>query len=259
MKLVVCDLDGTLLNEKKEISERNRTALRKAAAQGIDIALASGRSQHSIRKFQQDLGVKIFAICNNGANIYDKDGNLIFASPMKGEVTEKVINFLRKRGMNYNGFSDKLLFLDDRDKNPVITVEGGNFEIAEVKGEYPEMFKIIAKGEEATVRELKADILNEDFANELDVTITQPRCVDIVGSECSKGKGIRFLAEYFGIPLSEIVAFGDGENDSSMLEVVGHPVVMKNGMNCLKERFSVMTESNVDDGVAVYLERILGL
>lgn len=261
MKLIVCDLDGTLLNEKKEISEKNRDILRKAAANGIDIALASGRSQHSIRKFQKDLGVEVFAVCNNGANIYDKVGNLIFSNPMSGEVTKKVIDFLRNKKIDYNGFSDKLLFLDDKEKNPVITVEGGNFEISELKNLelYPEMFKIIAKGDNEIIQNLKIDILKEDFASYLDVTITQTRCVDIVDSNCSKGKGIKFLSEYFNIPLNEIIAFGDSENDISMLEVVGHPVVMENAMDSLKKKFPIRTLSNIEDGVAVHLMKTLNL
>lgn len=261
MKLIVSDLDGTLLNEKKEITERTKNILREAYANGIDFAIASGRSQHSIKKFQKDLGIKIFSICNNGANVYDKDENLIFSNPMKSEVVEKVLTFLKANNVNYNGFTHRNLYLDDREKNPILTVESGIFDIVELgkTNEFPEMFKIIARQDEEALRKLKDFVLQQDFASEIDVTITQPNCMDIVDKDCSKGNAINFISKHFNIPIDEIVAFGDGENDYSMLAAAGHPVVMENAMQPLKEAFSTRTLTNEEEGVAVYLENLLNL
>lgn len=261
MKLIVSDLDGTLLNEKKEITERTKKIIREAYSKGIDFAIASGRSQHSIKKFQQDLGIKIFSICNNGANVYDKDENLIYSNPMKSEVVKKVITFLRENKVNYNGFSHRNLYLDDKEKNPVLTVESGIFDIIELGNgdNFPEMFKIIARQDEEALRKLKDFVLQQEFAPEIDVTITQPNCMDIVDKNCSKGNAIEFISKQFNIPIDEIIAFGDGENDYSMLAAAGHPVVMENGMATLKEAFSTRALTNEEEGVAIYLENILNL
>ena len=261
MKLIVSDLDGTLLNEKKEITERTKNILREAYSKGIDFAIASGRSQHSIKNFQQDLGIKIFSICNNGANVYDKDENLIYSNPMKSEVVKKVLTFLRENKVNYNGFSHKNLYLDDREKNPVLTVESGIFNIIElgISDNFPEMFKIKARQDEESLSRLKDFVLQQEFAPEIDVTITQPNCMDIVDKNCSKGNAIEFISKQFNIPIDEIIAFGDGENDYSMLAAAGHPVVMENGMATLKEAFSTRALTNEEEGVAIYLENILNL
>ena len=70
----------------------------------------------------------------------------------------------------------------------------------------------------------------------MDITISQPRCLDIVHKECSKGKGIKMISQKLNIPLDEIMAFGDGENDFDMMQAVGHPVVMENGLENLKAK-----------------------
>ena len=119
------------------------------------------------------------------------------------------------------------------------------------------MFKIIARQDEESLRRLKDFVLQQEFAPEIDVTITQPNCMDIVDKNCSKGNAIKFISKQFNIPIDEIIAFGDGENDYSMLAAAGHPVVMENGMATLKEAFSTRALTNEEEGVAIYLENIL--
>ena len=148
-----------------------------------------------------------------------------------------------------------------REKNPVLTVESGIFDIIELGNgdNFPEMFKIIARQDEESLRRLKDFVLQQEFAPEIDVTITQPNCMDIVDKNCSKGNAIEFISKQFNIPIDEIIAFGDGENDYSMLAAAGHPVVMENGMATLKEAFSTRALTNEEEGVAIYLENILNL
>ena len=77
MKLVVSDLDGTLLNDDSEVSNETIQAIKRLKENGIEFAIATGRSFNSANKIRKKIGLEIYFICNNGANIYNKNGKMI--------------------------------------------------------------------------------------------------------------------------------------------------------------------------------------
>lgn len=259
MKLVVSDLDGTLLNEHSQISDETREAIKKLTEKGVDFAIATGRGIGSVKAFKERLGLNIYLICNNGANIYDKNENTIFEKCMQEETVEKIIKFFRNKGVSYNGFYKKNLFTDTGDENSILTIEKG-FNIIQLKDavNFPIMTKMIVKDEPHVIRELK-DEMKKEFSQLVDITISQPRCLDIVHKDCSKGKGIKLISEKLSIPLENIMAFGDGENDFDMLQAVGHPVIMENGLEVLKNKIKNRAPKNTENGVAKYLEKYFSL
>lgn len=259
MRLVITDLDGTLLNQHSQISDETKEAVKKLTEKGIDFAIATGRGIGSIRVFKERLGIDIYSICNNGANIYDKNENLIFERIMDETMVEKIIMFFRERGISYNGFYKDNIFTDEGTKESIVTLETG-YNLVQLKDckKFPVMTKMIVKDDPEIIKAL-CDDLRKEFSDIVDVTISQPRCVDIVHKDCSKGKGIKMISEKLNIPVSEIMAFGDGENDFDMLQVVGHPVVMENGLEMLKEKIKNIAPKNTENGVAQYLEKYFNL
>ncbi len=259
MKLVVSDLDGTLLNQHSQISDETREAVRKLIENGVDFAIATGRGIGSVRAFKEKLGLDIYLICNNGANIYNKKEEVIFERVMNSDIVEQLIRYFRTQGVTYNGFYQKNLFTDEGVKESVLTIETG-FNIIGLKDaeSFPFMTKMIVKDDPEVIVKLRDD-MKEKFAHLVDITISQPRCLDIVEKDCSKGKGIKLISEKLNIPLENIMAFGDGENDFDMLQAVGHPVVMENGLDSLKEQIKNIAPKNIENGVAKYLEKYFSL
>ena len=259
MKLVVSDLDGTLLNQNSQISDETRNAIRKLIENGVDFAIATGRGIGSVRAFKERIGHDIYLICNNGANIYNKNEEVIFERVMSSEVIEKLIKYFREKKVTYNGFYQKNLFTDEGTKESVLTIETGfNFVRLKEAETFPFMTKMIVKDDPEVIRHLRDDMKNQ-FSHLVDITISQPRCLDIVDKDCSKGKGIKLISQKLNIPLENIMAFGDGENDFDMLQAVGHPVVMENGLDSLKEKIKNRAPKNTDNGVAKYLEEFFSL
>lgn len=259
MRLVVSDLDGTLLNEKSEISDRTRLVIRKLIESGVDFAIATGRGIGTVRAFKERIGHDIYLICNNGANIYDKEEETIFEKVITEDVTEKLIKYFREKKVTYNGFYKKNLFIDEGSEESILTIETG-FNLVRLKNakEFPFMTKMIVKDDPEIIKELCYDMRSK-FSGYVDITISQPRCLDIVDKDCSKGKGIKLISEKLNIPLESIMAFGDGENDFDMLKVVGHPVVMENGLDIIKEKIENKAGKNIENGVAEYLEKYFNL
>lgn len=260
MKLVVSDLDGTLLNQFSEISDETKIAIKKLVDSGVDFAIATGRGIDSVRRFKERIGYKnIYLICNNGANIYNKEEEIIFEQIISGEVIEKLIKYFREKQVTYNGFYKKNLYTDEGEEKSILTIETG-FNLVRLKEakEFPFMTKMIVKDDPEIIKKLRDDMKSK-FSDLIDITISQPRCLDIVHKDCSKGKGIKLISEKLNIPLEDIMAFGDGENDYDMLKVVGHPVIMENGLESLKEKIKNQAPKNSENGVAKYLEKYFNL
>lgn len=255
MKLVITDLDGTLLNDESLISEETKRTIQNLINSGVNFAIATGRGLKSTKVFRDIIGHNIFLICNNGANIYDKDENLIYEKYISEVHIKKIITYLKEKGIAYNGFYNDCLFLEDG----IITKEK-NFNTITLKDKnlYPKMTKILIKDKPETIIKLQKDMIKK-FSDYLDITISSETTLDLVHKDCSKGNAIKLISKKLNIPFSEIMAFGDGGNDFDMLNIVGHAVIMENALTSLKKTFEHKTLKNTENGVAEYLKNYFNL
>lgn len=258
MKFVVTDLDGTLLFSRNVISEKNKCAIKKLIEKGIKFAIASGRGKEGIEFLINELGVRPYIVGNNGATIYDDNGNCIFHKTIKREVVVEILKIIKENGAFYSCFIDNYFYHDKDDNNEFSGRELFEKRILERPEDCPELNKIIVSNNANLVAKL-AKILKDNFSDFVEITISEPECLDIVPKNCSKGTGVKTLSEIFKIDLSEFMAFGDGENDIEMLRVVGHPVIMENAQELLHKEFKNIAPKNTEDGVAKYLNKYFNL
>lgn len=260
MKFVVSDLDGTLLHSHNIVTEYTIKTIDKLIKSGVNFAIATGRGKQGVQGILKQLGVTPYLICNNGANIYTPDGKCILDKRIPKEIVTEILKEIRRNNFFYSAFQNEFYFhskdepVEDFTSRPLFTeVEVINEE------EVPDLNKIIVTDDnpELLVKLLK--ILKEKFSHQVEVMLSQPTCLDIAPKNCSKGTGIENLAKIFNLTVDDFMAFGDGENDLDMLKTVGHPVIMENSQEILKEIFSTTTLSNKEDGVAKYLENFFKL
>ena len=261
IKLVVCDLDGTLLGVDSQLTKRTINTVNRLVASGVNFAIASGRSRSSVSKIIDELNIPMYTICNNGANIYDKEWNSLHCAPMKKEVVEKIVKFLNRKKINYNGFDENSIYIQSRNIESIVSLEKRFFKVVPFDeiDYFPRLMKLLAKDEPHVISRIKDEMLQEEFSQHLDITISQPFCLDVVDKNATKGLGIELLANTLDITLDKIMAFGDADNDLHMLETAGYPVVMENGLSHLKEKFCNIAPPNTNDGVALYLEKYFNL
>lgn len=260
MKFVVTDLDGTLLYSRNVVTDYTKTTLKKLNNKGIHFAIATGRGIQGVQAVLKQLNMDIYLICNNGANIYDPQGKCIFESTIPKDISIAILKEIRKNGLFFSAFLNDVFYYDKDDQ-----VE--NFHsrhlfkesILDNYEECPALNKIIVGDDNPEVVSNIAQILKKKFGDLAEVMVSQPTCLDIAPKGCSKGTGIKNLANIFNISHTEFMAFGDGENDIEMLRTAGHPVVMANAQDILKKEFSNLTNSNTEDGVAKYLEKYFNL
>ena len=256
MKLIVTDLDGTLLSDEKKVSEYNIEILNRAVKEKeIELVVASGRDIYSIKNLTKDLKIKYY-ICFNGAKIYNDD-KLIY----KEAIDEKICEDILKKGMELNlkfsATSENEIHYTKMD-NEYTRLENGKDKLKffylkskeDIKQRNFE--KIVFVGIEEELIHLR-NYIEEKYGDKANIFYSGSGVLDIVNNKCSKGTAVGKIATLLNIDKSKIIAFGDNENDVSMLELVGHPVIMENSRKDLKKKKYNKTVSNNNDGVGKYI------
>jgi Cof subfamily protein (haloacid dehalogenase superfamily) len=274
IRLIAIDIDGTLLNSKNELSAANLAALQRAHEDGVEIMLASGRRHAFAMPIAELLGFPIWMISSNGAvtrstgdehfyteclpaaaardlcvymgDEFRANTVLTFERPGKGalvvertdELTESIQRWIEKNSQ----FIEFVVPIEDS-----ITMDPIQ---AMFCGTIPKMELAQAKLQAWPGRD-QVTILKTQYDH-------RNLCiVDILNRECSKGHALERFAQSRGIGRDEIMAIGDNYNDIEMLRIAGHPFIMGNASDELKQNGWPVTLSNDESGVAAAIEQVL--
>lgn len=253
IKLVLLDLDGTLLDGKSKVPTNFSFVVDSLAKKGIRIGIASGRNYASLKFLFPDTFNKMVAITCNGSNIY-VDGKEVFVKYLKHEKTKKII----KISKTLNNATYQLL-----------TSEGM---VCEEGDPYKDMFN--KHGYKArwskNIEEDLDDILMvtvhcNNYPNgftdkyvlikdEINFSASWHNCIDFMPYGISKGAGTKVVCDYLNIDLNEVMAIGDQDNDLEILKAVGLPVAMLNGnINVKKIAKEITEKDNLENGAVEYL------
>lgn len=269
-KLVAIDLDGTLLNSGKRISDENKNTLRLAMEKGVKIVVCSGRIFSGARIFALEIGTNGPLIACNGAIIKDLETEeLLYTSTLDMEDSCKIIDICRREDIYFHAYigdtmyTEKLdyssLFywernqeLPEEDRIDIQIVESMKKLLSEIPTPVAK-FVVICKDNEKLLRIRK---LVERIEGVTVVSSGQDN-FEVVNAGVGKGAALKFLAERLGIRREETMAIGDNENDISMLEYAGLSIVMENGEPFVKELADFITVSNNENGVAYAIRKFI--
>lgn len=261
IKLIAIDMDGTLLNEKRQISVANQQAIHKALKAGVIVTIATGRMFSSVQHFAQELGMDVPLIVYNGALIEEAlSRKRLYASPLPLESANKVFTFCRENNYYVQAYvNDELWVYEDCEFSRMYTdFAGVDFH---VKGEelyhLPEdphkLLMLTAKGEwESAQRRLQSYV-----GDAVLISNSLPDFLEIVSPQTSKWNAIMFLARKYGFSREEIMCIGDSNNDYDMVANAGIGVAMGNANEVLKGVAKIITGTNSNDGVAMVINGIL--
>lgn len=240
------DVDGTLLSHASNcVPESARRALDLLRRQGVTVGLASGRSQAELDELPLDGLTFDVLLLHNGQMILDGEGGYLAGNPLEGEALERVIALfdarevpvvLIERERTYINFVNADVVRAQSDTHtsvpPVGTYEGAT------------VFQAMAYVDEGDTELLRSKLTG------CDVTRWHPKAVDInAPSPGGKADGIVRWCEANGVDLSEVVAFGDADNDVTMLRAAGVGVAMGNAVPEAKEAADIVTTDIDDDGI----------
>lgn len=260
--LIAFDMDGTLLNDKKNISFLTRRYLRKLTKQGHKIVLASGRPSRAMNRYYEELGLTTPMICYNGAYLFSpKDPNfkpIEFEFPK--EVIVEVIDKIRPHIKNVMCEDEENIWVDKKDDylDKFFWYENMNIiygDLVDTLHKNPMTCIVQTPFEYRDTGEIEK--IMEAYPNLSARFWTGSPYFELYYKGTSKGASLRKVSEYYKIPKERVIVFGDAENDREMLEFAGIPVAMKNGKISLQDVAKHVTvKDNNHNGIYHTLKKI---
>ena len=277
IKLIASDMDGTLLNAQMQISPKNIKAINYAQKMGVEFLVATGRTRNEALPLLQKAGLNTGYININGAQVYDRQGNLVIEKPISRDKALAVINILKKSGSYFEVVSGEHVYSDSRirrisnvsdllvDLNKhlslksVVSFAGGSDQVLNVifVDSFNQLF------EDPNFKVMKFVVFNpagpqafknirEEIKNlgGLIGTASSSTNLEINNESAQKGIALLDYGKAKNISPNEIMAIGDNFNDESMIKMAGIGVAMENAVPEIKNLASFITKNNNDAGVA---------
>lgn len=272
IKLIATDMDGTFLDDEKRIPEENLRALRECAARGIEIVPATGRTLMGLPEELKRLPGVRYAILTNGAMVADlKENRLIDTCRIPVETAVRIMETARfsDDDVMYDAYIDAVAYtIKEFYENTERYVPTAGLaelvrktrrvvwdNIAYVKDQKKAVDKINMYFIDMEAKKRMREALKEIPG--ILVSSSIPNNLEINAEGADKGGALLRLAEFLGIGQEETMAFGDGENDLSMVKMAGIGVAMANGEEDVKAAADYVTISNNEAGVAAAIRRFV--
>ncbi|TXK72113.1 HAD family hydrolase [Paenibacillus sp. N3.4] len=248
IKLIVSDLDGTLLDHSKKVTQREITAITKAKEAGITLCLASGRMNVEIQQVLKEIGHQAHSVSQNGAFIHMEDGTFLQSQLFQPKLAKQVYQLLKDFDLvklictgeaNYitsmSPASEEVqsrtfrpfIIKEDLEKDLLLDLETSKFS----------MF-----GELEILLRLKA-LMEEKLGDQLEMFLSDKDCLDIMPLNVSKGRSLLVLIEKLGLQREEIACFGDSFNDVSMFSITPHSFAMRGAHPEVKQHAAYHVDS----------------
>lgn len=265
-KLLVLDVDGTLLNEKKEITPRTQAALLKVQQMGVHIVLASGRPTNGVMPLAEALELHHyggFVLSYNGGQIINaRTGELLFEKRIDPQQLPYLDKKAKKNDFAIFTYHKNQLITDKPDNrhvrdeaalNGMEVVGVGNFAEAV---DFAPCKCMLASDDETALAGLE-NHWKKRLDGVLDVFRSEPYFLEVVPPSIDKGNTLGILLSKLSILPEEVVAVGDGVCDVSMLQLAGLGIAMGNAQDSVKACADVTTLSNDKEGVAIAVEKAI--
>ena len=261
IRMIVTDLDGTLVNAAYEITEENKKAVQAAAKLGVPTVIATGRMHRSAVQYAEALGVDAPIISYNGAIVQTAGGELLASSYLEPQVVERVLGYVFARGWYVQSYvGDALYYVEKTEAARVNETASKVYGEAVGRGgmlsktkAVPKLLVAVSEAEIAAV----IQELRDKFRNEADVMQSSPTYIEIVRPSVSKARAMLSLAEKRGIRAEEIMALGDSGNDVEMIRAVGLGVAMGHAILAVKEAADEIAPPCEENGFAEAVRRFV--
>ena len=263
-KLLALDVDGTLLDAKGRLRKRTKLAIQAASDSGSVVTLATGRDWLAVEKLMEILPSVQYAVCTNGIEVYSKKGHRLTAREIDFDIAQMAIHSIRQKlpGVAIGvGIRGQLVGEPDIAKAlPAMPAGVTSFPAKIVPDVMEEMTSnvqdiVVYHSDYHSRIEDLYEIVDEIVRDkQIDVVFSGLPMVEIVPAGCGKETGLSWLCSHLGIASTEVIAFGDGMNDLSMLKWAGKGIAMGQSVERVIGCADEVTLANSDDGVAVWIE-----
>lgn len=287
-KLIAIDLDGTLLNSKGLISDKNKEAIKKAQSEGIEVILASGRSKDSVKNFALEINSNKYLIAGNGALVYDiqKDKEIYDKSIKKKDIL-KILKICEDNSIFYSLHTKYTILTKSLNYSPLV-YHSENLKKSDDKktsiNVIPNLYDYVKNNNREKYLKVTIQDSDKSIFNNIIRKLKQVKNVDVIDVEHStkkviklnneetsiqyyyteitrknanKWSAVKAISKKMGIRKKHIVAIGDNINDKEMIENAALGVVMGNSALAVQNIGDVVVADHNLDGVAEAINKIL--
>jgi Cof subfamily protein (haloacid dehalogenase superfamily) len=260
-KIIVLDLDDTLLNDEHSLSKRNKEALMTAQELGVKVVLASGRPTFGMVSIAKDLQLDQYGsyiLSFNGSKIINaKTNEEIFNSTISSEMAHRLYDLSKREGVAILSYKDESIVIEEPNEYADIeaTITGLPMQIVDqFKATITEpVVKAMMLAHPDVLVNVEQTLVKE-VGEEVSVFRSKPFFLEFTALNVTKGTSLHQLTQKLGIKAEEVIAIGDSYNDITMIEFAGLGVAMGNAPDAIKEIANHVTETNNNDGVAKVVE-----
>lgn len=267
IKLIAIDMDGTLLNSKKELLEETKQYFKNFHNKNTEtlLVLCTGRPESGIRPYLKDLGYleeNHYVISQNGANIYESQtGKRVMDAFVDSKAIQKWIELGKTHGISVMGAGVDYYYLFDEEPTEwmeydVKIVSGKLKRITTEESLSTDFYKLLLLGDEEQLNEFET-IIPQEWRNEFYVVRSQKYLIEVLTKGVNKAFGLEKLAKELNIQPSEIAAIGDAANDIEMLEYAGLTIAMGNASEEVKAISDIVTDTNENNGVIKAIDKLI--
>ena len=286
-RLVVVDLDGTMLNSYGMVTENTKNIIRQTMEKGIDVIIASGRPIDSIKTIAKEIGSKNYFIAGNGALIYDmKKDKIIYDKFLPKNKVLEIIKICEENSISYNVYTDQTILATalkynvlyyqkenlkkEENKQTKISMIENMYEYVKNKKEEKYLKITICDDNQTVFQSIIRKLRKIQGIEVLDVSHMSRKTIkqgteeitiayyytEITLQNVDKWNAIEFLMQKLNISKEEIVAIGDNVNDKKMIQEAGLGVAMGGSTPEITQIADDVTTSNNEEGVAKVLQKI---
>lgn len=270
-QLIALDMDGTLLNDEKKITEKTLSYIKKAKEKGVKVVISSGRVPGGLKFYEETIAKEEPMICANGALILNDKKETIYNEGINKNTLLDIIDILRKyKNTYYHFYHDNIMCTEKFDYSTKKFYEFNK----NIERKYRIEIRIITDSKEyikhrsseitkIVVVDNDLEYLNriqKEIEDNLKVSVTKSHIsnIEICNFGISKGIALEKLANYYNIPIEKCIAVGNDENDISMIKKAGLGVFMKNTREELKKYADYVTYmDNNNDGIAEVMKKFI--
>lgn len=267
IKMIAIDIDGTLVNSKKELTVGVKATIAKAKASGIKVVICTGRPYSGVKELLKQLDLDAqddqYVVCFGGAVVYATGGELINEQPITYNDYVDLEALARKLNVYFHAVSPDRLYTANRDIGKY-TLHEANLVSLGISYRSPEEMKNIKIIKSMFIDEpevldqaIKHQELFEPLKKRLTFTKSAPFYYEANANGVNKGYALKILCRKLGLTADDVMAIGDEANDLSMIEFAKYGVAMGNAIPAVKQAAQSLTADNDHDGVAVAIEKVL--
>lgn len=269
-KSIFVDLDGTLLNSQKTISQKNIDCLNYFIKNGVHVVVATGRTVKSASNIINGINLKAPIITLNGADIRSKiDGYSLRVTYLESQLQKEIFHFCK---IVVNEFQIENILCDTGASFYVFNPH--NLNLTEFMNHYDEQPQLLDLNNPPTEQAVGFLFLLSDDSKKEEFILMKKKLlpkeaklctfngwpwIEIGSPKSNKGLAMEFVCEHLGITCNDVIAFGDGENDVEMLQMAGLGVAMENADKHALSASKARARSHDEDGVACFLENLIQL